>query len=428
MLKQRDLSDGAKRFALELFETIRAMSADTAGVSRASYGDMESRVLDHLKGVGESLGLAAEFDAAGNLWLTRAGRDRSLPALVTGSHADSVPQGGNYDGLAGIVAGLTVAWQMQRMRIVTERDYVVLAMRAEESAWFGKPYLGSAAMLGKLKEADLALKHRDTGYPLAFYIREAGAEPARLTQGKPLFDLAKIAAFIELHIEQGPMLDEAEVPAGIVTGIRGNVRHRKVRCVGEAGHSGAVPKRLRHDPVLATADLLSRIEEAWQEWLGRGHDLVYTTGILQTDRATQAISVIPGEVSFSIDARSLSRATIDSFHAAMRAECEAIGRARGVRFEFDEPIYSEPAELDPALMRRLALVADGCELPYMRLASGAGHDAALFANAGVPTAMIFVRNQNGSHNPFEAMQADDFMAGCELLWQTAIRFEEKFDA
>ncbi len=427
MLSKQDLEVQATQFALDLFETVRAMSADTAGVSRPSYGDMESRVLDHLKGVAESLSMSTEFDAAGNLWMRRAGRDRSLPAFVTGSHADSVPQGGNYDGFAGIVAGLTVAWRMQQENVLTERDFVVLAMRAEESAWFGKPYLGSAAMLGKLKEADLALKHRDTGYPLAFYIREAGAEPARLTQGKPLFDLASIAAFVELHIEQGPMLDEGEVPVGIVTGIRGNVRHRKVRCVGEAGHSGAVPKRLRHDPVLATADLLSRIEEAWQEWLSNGHDLVYTTGILQTDKATQAISVIPGEVSFSIDARSLSRATIDSFHAAMRTECDAIGRARGVRFEFDEPIYSEPAVLDADLMRRMARLADAQQLPYMRLASGAGHDAALFANAGVPTAMIFVRNQNGSHNPFEAMRTEDFMAGCELLWQTAVRFEEKAD-
>lgn len=427
MVKKRDRDDQSKRFALDLFETIRVMSADTAGVSRPSYGDMESRVLDHLKGVAEGLAMTTEFDAAGNLWMRRCGRDRGLPAFVTGSHADSVPQGGNYDGLAGIVAGLTVAWRMREEAVLTERDYVVLAMRAEESAWFGKPYLGSAAMLGKLKEPDLALKHRDTGYPLAFYIRAAGAEPARLTQGKPLFDLAGIAAFVELHIEQGPMLDEGEVPVGIVTGIRGNVRHRQVRCVGEAGHSGAVPKRLRHDPVLATADLLSRIEEAWQEWLAQGHDLVYTTGILQTDRATQAISVIPGDVSFSIDARSLSRATIDSFHAAMRAECEAIGRARGVRFEFDEPIYSEPAVLDEGLMQRLARLADAESISYMRVPSGAGHDAALFANAGVPTAMIFVRNQNGSHNPFEAMRAEDFMAGCELLWQAATRFEEKAD-
>jgi N-carbamoyl-L-amino-acid hydrolase len=412
------------QFALELFETVRAMSADTNGVSRPSYGDVESRVLDHLRGVAGSLGLAAEFDPAGNLWMRRPGRDRGAAALVTGSHADSVPRGGNYDGLAGIVAGLVVARRLHDEARETLRDYAVLALRAEESAWFGKPYLGSAALLGRLTEADLALKHRDTGFPLAFYMREAGAEPARLALGRPLVDPARIAAFVELHIEQGPTLDEAQAPVGIVTGIRGNVRHLQVRCLGEAGHSGAVPKRLRHDPVLATADLFSRIEEAWQEWLRDGHDLVFTAGVVQTNPATHAVSVIPGEVAFSLEARSLARATIEDFHTAIRAECDAIGRARGVRFEFDPPIVSEPAVLDAGLTRRLARAADAAGLSYMRLASGAGHDAALFANAGIPTGMIFVRNQNGSHNPQEAMRTEDFMAGCELLWRLVVDFEE----
>jgi N-carbamoyl-L-amino-acid hydrolase len=412
------------QFALDLFATLRAMSADTSGVSRPSYGEVESRVLDHLRGVAGSLGLATDFDPAGNLWMRRPGGDRGAGALVTGSHADSVPLGGNYDGLAGIVAGLVVARRLRDETCATRRDYAVLALRAEESAWFGKPYLGSAALLGRLTEADLALRHRDTGYPLAFYMREAGAEPARLARGRPLVLPASIAAFVELHIEQGPTLDEAAVPVGIVTGIRGNVRHLAVHCIGEAGHSGAVPKRLRHDPVLATADLFSRIEEAWQDWLRDGHDLVFTAGVVHTNPATHAVSVIPGEVAFSLEARSLARATIDDFHAAIRAECDAIGRARGVRFEFDPPIVSDPAVLDAGLARRLAHAAEAAQIEYMRLPSGAGHDAALFANAGIPTGMIFVRNQNGSHNPRESMRIDDFMAGCELLWRLVVDFEE----
>jgi N-carbamoyl-L-amino-acid hydrolase len=146
--------------------------------------------------------------------------------------------------------------------------------------------------------------------------------------------------------------------------------------------------------------------------------------VVQTDPATHAVSVIPGEIAFSVEARSLSRATIDAFHAALRNECDAIGRARGVRFEFDAPIISEPAVLDATLTRRLAGAAEQAQLPYMRLASGAGHDAAMFANAGIPAAMIFVRNQNGSHNPREAMRTEDFMAGCELLWRLVVGFEE----
>lgn len=427
MLKKQDSMSQAEAFALDLFETVRAMSADTAGVTRPGYSEIETQVLERLCEVGESLGMSAEWDGGGNLWLRRPGRNRDLPAFVTGSHADSVPQGGNYDGYAGIVAGLTLAWRLHHEGLETERDFVVLAMRAEESAWFGKPYLGSAAILGKLKAKDLALTHRETGKPLSEYMQAVGLDTERLLVGKPLVDLAAIGAFVELHIEQGPMLEEGETAVGIVTGIRGNVRHRKVRCAGEAGHSGAVPKRLRHDPVLAAADLLSRIEEAWDQWLREGRDLVYTTGVLSTDRATHAISVIPGEVSFTVEARSLSHDTVDRFLAAIRAEAQVIGAERGVTFEFDEPIVSAPADLDPRLMKRLARVARDADIPYMGVPSGAGHDAALFANAGVPTAMIFVRNQNGSHNPHEAMEIADFMLGCELLWQMLVRFEEKID-
>ena len=181
--------------------------------------------------------------------------------LVSGSHADSVPQGGNYDGLAGIVAALTVARWMRETGYQPERDYTVLMMRMEESSWFGKCYVVSLGMTGQLTEKDLALKHRSNGKTLAETIKECGFNPEDLTTGEPVVDLAKMAAFIELHIEQGPTLDSSEeYRVGIVTGIRGNLRHKTIRCIGQTAHSGAVDKQFRHDAVLAFAELAYRMD------------------------------------------------------------------------------------------------------------------------------------------------------------------------
>lgn len=408
---------GYAEIANALFEQVRTLSRDGAGVTRASYGDAETRVLAHLARSAAAEGISTSYDAAGNLWMTVPGRDPARPGIIAGSHADSVPRGGNYDGLAGIVAGLVCAIRMRREHAPLGRAFTTVAFRGEESAWFGKPYLGSAALLGKLTDKDLALKHRDTGYPLMFYMREAGADTQRLIRGEPLVDLRSIAAYLELHIEQGPVLEDADRPIGIVTGIRGNFRHRAIRCIGTAGHSGAVPKRMRQDAVFAVADLLSRIEEAWDEWLLNGHDLVVTSGVLHTNADTHAPSIIPGEVSFSLEARSRSQDTLDGFHRAVAAECDAIGTERTVRFEFDPPIFSAPATMDGALVELLAGTCAARGLAYMRIPSGAGHDAALFANAGVPAAMIFVRNQHGSHNPEEGMLIEDFLLGTDVLYQ-----------
>jgi len=420
MEARKPIDSSYSELATALFEHIRWLSRDGPGVTRPSYSDVETGTLAYLEKAANADGLETSHDAAGNLWMTVPGADTGRPRVMTGSHVDSVPKGGNYDGLAGVVAGLVCGVRMRREGTVPGRSFTTIALRGEESAWFGKPYLGSAALLGRLTEQDLSLKHRDTGYPLMFYMREAGADPQRLARGEPLVDLGSIAAYLELHIEQGPILEGSGYPLGVVTGIRGNFRHRAVRCIGTTGHSGAVPKRMRQDAVFAVADLLSRIEEAWDEWLAEGHDLVVTTGMIQTNAATHAPSVIPGEATFSLEARSESRETLDGFRDAVVAECEAIGNARGVRFEFDQPVFSAPAMMDTRLVEQLVNICERSGLRYIRVPSGAGHDAALFANAGIPAGMIFVRNQHGSHNPDEGMLIEDFMMATDVLYQAAI--------
>ncbi|WP_443744308.1 Zn-dependent hydrolase [Sutterella sp.] len=410
-------------FAGAVFDHVRGMSADVEGVTRQGYSPLETEVLDYLEGIGRELSLEIRRDAAGNVWMTLPGEDRTLPAFVAGSHADSVPQGGNYDGLAGIVAALVAARRMRRDGFTPKRDFTVLMMRCEESSFFGKAYVGSLGMMGRLKASDLALKHRTTGRTLGEYIAACGLDPQRLTTGEPVIDPKRIAAFVELHIEQGPTLTSQKTArTGIVTGIRGNIRHKEVRVAGETAHSGAVNKEYRHDAVLAAARLLSRLDDKWDEYLRKGDDLVFTVGVIKT-APTAAISVIPGHVTFTVDMRSLSADTCRAFHDELTAEAAKIAEARGVRFEFDAPLFTAPAHVDEKLAARLEETARRHGIPVMRLASGAGHDSAVLGNAGIPVAMIFVANQNGSHNPHEAMELPDFMTGAELLWRTAVDFD-----
>ena len=400
------------------------MSKDTTGVSRQGYGPVETKVLEYFEK--DRRGTQARNQhRQGRQRLDDCPRqkNRNLPALVSGSHADSVPQGGNYDGLAGIVAALTVARWMRETGYQPERDYTVLMMRMEESSWFGKCYVGSLGMTGQLTEKDLALKHRSNGKTLAETIKECGFNPDDLTTGKPVVDLSKMAAFIELHIEQGPTLYSSdEYRVGIVTGIRGNLRHKTIRCIGQTAHSGAVDKQFRHDAVLAFAELAYRMDCLWDEWLKAGHDLVFTIGVVHT-APTSAIAIVPGEVTFCSDIRSLSQETLDGFHALFEEEARKVGDKRGVKFEFDGVIKSQPLAIHKELSEHLAKVGyRGKASKVKKLPSGAGHDTVIFGNLGIPAAMIFVANQKGSHNPNEAMEITDFIQGAEALWHAVKEF------
>lgn len=287
----------------------------------------------------------------------------------------------------------------------------MVAFRGEESAWFGKAYMGSGALFGKVSESDLALKQRSTGESMEACMRRCGADVEAIRAQQTLLDKARIKAYLELHIEQGPVMVARQLPLAVVSGIRGNVRHNRVVCHGDAQHSGVVPRWLRHDAMFAVADLIMRIDEHWRVLLERGTDLVVTTGIVSTDPAEHSISRIPGQVSFSLEARSKSTDTLEAFYQLVRAECGSIERERGVRFEFDRRLLSDPATMDEKLCGVLSEACAAQQTAFELIPSGAGHDASLFANAGIPSGMLFVRNQNGSHNPHEAMDIEDFMLG-----------------
>ncbi|MFT3719691.1 hydantoinase/carbamoylase family amidase [Pseudorhodoferax sp.] len=401
--------------AEKLFADIRALSFDGVGVTRASYGAGETAAADYLRAFALSEGLRVADDRAANLVFGQPDADPAAPAAWTGSHIDSVPQGGNFDGLAGVVAGLLCLVARRREPHGARLPLEVVAFRGEESAWFGKAYMGSGALFGKIGESDLALKQRSTGQTMAECMREAGADVDAIRGRQWLFDPARVKAYLELHIEQGPVMVARQLPLAVVSGIRGNVRHNRIVCHGDAQHSGVVPRWLRHDAMFSVADLIMRLDEHWRVLLERGTDLVVTTGIVTTDPDEHSISRIPGSVRFSFEARSKSEDTLEAFYQLMRAECKAIERERGVRFEFDRRLLSEPATMDERLCGLLAQACRDVGAAFETIPSGAGHDASLFANAGIPSGMLFVRNQNGSHNPHEAMEMDDFMLGVQAL-------------
>jgi N-carbamoyl-L-amino-acid hydrolase len=400
----------------DLFARLRSATADTVGVSRESYGSGEQKAFDIIRQAAAAAGLETAADAAANLVVTLPGREADKPFIFCGSHLDSVPQGGNYDGAAGVVAGLLCLMRFKHEGVVPPRGIKLIALRGEESAWYGKTCVGSYALFGELGEVDLALKHRDGASTLGEAMRARGADIGRIARGEKLLDPATVAAYLELHIEQGPVMVARGFPTAVVTGIRGNIRHKQIQCIGEAAHSGAVPRWLRRDAVFAVAELITHLDEHWQILLERGLDMVVTAGVIGTNPAEHAMSRVPGEVNFSFEVRSQSSDTLESFYHLMRTECRSIAAKRKVEFRFDRRLDTKPARMSDAWVERLLRISRRLGLPAETMPSGAGHDAAIFANQGVPAAMIFIRNEHGSHNPDEAMALDDFLKGTELLY------------
>lgn len=388
-------------------------SADPPGVTRASYGAGERMAHAQARAVAERLGLAVTVDPIGTLVMTLPGRDRSLPAGMIGSHLDSVPHGGNFDGAAGVAMGLALAARLVHADLRPARDLVILGIRAEEMVWFPAHYLGSRAAFGLLPaDAPDTLRRSDTGRTLAEHMAEEGFDAGFIRARRASLSPARIAWFIEPHIEQGPALVEAGIPVGLVTGIRGSVRYRACRVLGEDAHAGAVPRAARRDAVFAAARFATSLERFWDAEEARGSDLVCTIGEFWTDPSRHAPTRIAGEVRMTLDIRSEDDAVLDRAEAHLAAAVLAEPRAR---ITLGPGMRAAPALMDGALLAAFSAGAEARAVPVLHMASGAGHDCATFAGLGIPCGMVFIRNEHGSHNPDEAMAMEDFAAAFRVL-------------
>lgn len=407
--------------ARRLFDQLRHDSArlngQAPGITRDTYGAGEQCAHALMRQAAQDMGLEIATDAALNLYLTLPGRDRNAAVVMTGSHLDSVPRGGNYDGAAGVVAGLSIIAGWIAAGMQPQCDVTVMAIRAEESAWFPLSYIGSKSAFGLLPPEALDILRLDTRRSLRAHLEECGGRPDDIVTTPAYLAAARIACFLELHIEQGPVLVEAGQQLGVVTGICGSLRYRHAQVLGEYAHSGATPRTHRHDAVVALAEVIARLQQDWAAMEQQGHELTLTFGQVFTDASQADISKVAGLVSFGVDIRSRSNATLQCMERHLLAAVAAAEQRHAVRFALGERSGSQPAQMDAALQDQLEAAAQRLALSQRRLPSGAGHDTALFANQGIATGMLFVRNANGSHNPDEAMALDDFAAGTRVLAQ-----------
>jgi len=296
----------------------------------------------------------------------------------------------------------------------------LMAIRAEEMIWFPEHYLGSRAAFGLLPaDTPDRIRRADTGQPLAVHMREAGFDPQVIRDGVAQLDPARIKAFVEVHIEQGPVLVGADVPVGIVTAIRGNIRHRFARIEGETTHAGGVPRRSRRDAVLAGAELVGALEDWWLDVEAAGEDMVLTIGEFSTNQAEHGITKVAGLLTFTLDMRSQDDALLDRFEAYLHAAATDVAAKRGVLVDLGRHTRAATAPMSAGIQDGLTAAAQACGIRHMPIPSGGGHDCATFAGLGVPTGMLFIRNRNGSHNPDEHMAFEDFAKAADILTEWA---------
>ena len=413
--------EGAIGESWALMARIGAATRGTVGITRAPYDVAEQFAAEQTASVLRAAGFEAGFDAFGNLHAKLAGAEAGVPAVGLGSHFDSVPDGGNYDGLAGVMAGMAVLLAARRAGMVPRRGVRLVGLRGEESPWYGTAYLGSRMALGHVPFATMgALVRGDTGRTL----REHMAALGFLGQDGAVLSRENLACWLELHIEQGPLLIERDVPIGIATAIRGNIRHAAAKCFGGWAHSAAVPRAHRRDAVVAVSELVMAIDWFWSTRLAAGDDnFVATIGMFSTRAEFHAMTKVPGEVTFSLNLGATDAAVLRQSGDFVRERIGEIEALRGVRFEIGRDTGSQPTPLDGALIDRLDAAAAALGLGRHRMPT-VGHDAGMFASAGIPAAMVLVRNQNGSHNPEEAMEQADYAAGVRVLARAAMELAQ----
>src|SRR5262245_2887052 len=403
-----------KQDVAALFTALGAGSRVGDGITRDTYGAGEEFAHQLLAGHAAGMGLERRRDHAANLFMTLAGSNRGAPRLMTGSHLDSVANGGNFDGAAGVIAGLVASKALQHLGLEPDCDITTVAIRAEESVWFQVSYIGSRSAFGMLPAGALEAKRVDTGRSLAEHMADCGASVAAVRRGDASLDAGSIKAFVELHIEQSPQLIEAGLPVGIGTGVPGNFRYPAVKILGEYAHVG-LARRFRRDAVIAASEYAIGLDEIWRQSDAAGQPMAFTIGRFYTDPREHALTKVAGELILSLDVRAYSAAHLAELEAQVFRLAGEIESKRGVRFEFGTRASAEVAPSHPGLLAKLTDRAEALGIAALPLASPASHDTATFTIAGVPSAMLFVRNANGSHNPREAMEIDDFLDGASVL-------------
>ncbi len=381
------------------------------GVSRVAYSDADVRGREYVMGLMRAAKLDVTIDAAGNIVGRRAGRSVTKPPVLFGSHIDTVPEGGNYDGVVGSLGAIEVAQTMAEQNVVTDHPLEVVIFQNEEGG-----LIGSRAVDGELTETELDLVSR-SGKTIREGIKFIGGDPNQLASVKR--KRGDIEAYVELHIEQGGTLEAQKIDIGIVEGIVG-INWWDVTIQGFANHAGTTPMNQRQDALLSAAKFIEAVNRVVTSVPGRQ---VGTVGRIQA--LPGAPNVIPGQVTLSLELRDLDAAKIKVLYDRIYSEAQEIGRAGKTKFEFKEINVNVPAPTDERIRLMIDQSAKELGLTTKLMPSGAGHDAQDMARLG-PVGMIFVPSVGGiSHSPREFSRPQDIANGANVLLHTLLRIDKE---
>jgi N-carbamoyl-L-amino-acid hydrolase len=400
---EQSLSVDGRRLWRSLMDLARIGATDKGGNCRLALTRLDGQGRDLVVGWMKEAGLAITVDQVGNIFGRRPGRRDDLPPVMAGSHIDTQPTGGKFDGCYGVLAGLEVMRTLRDRSIETEAPLELAIWTNEEGSRFVPVMMGSGVFARKFP-LETALDARDVdGVAVRSELQAIGYAGSAPVGGRPL------AAYFEAHIEQGPILENEDKVIGVVTGSLG-LRWYDLTVTGMEAHAGPTPMALRQDALFAATHLMQEvihIANAHQPH-GRG-----TVGVVRVHPGSR--NVIPGAVTFSVDLRHQDAAELAVMDARLRAACLEVGRSHRVKVDLKDVQYFEPTPFDPALVAMVREQARAAGLPAMDIVTGAGHDA-VFIAAVAPTAMIFVPCKDGiSHNEIEDAKPEHLEAGCNVL-------------
>ena len=389
------------------FDAMAQLTGLGEGINRLAFidADWEGRqyIIDRMT----DAGLDVEIDGFGNVIGYKVGTNPDLPIIMVGSHTDSVPNGGNYDGVAGVLSAIEVVRSIIDDGFEHEHTIAVVDFMCEESSRFGAATLGSKAMCGKLTLNDLHRLVDKQGISLYDALKNRELYPdaiESMAYNRP------VKAFIEMHIEQGKVLEHEQKQIGIVSGIAAPERFY-VTIRGNADHSGATPMNLRHDALCGASKIILGIEEVTS--MQEEPTVVGTVGIAEV--VPGAMNVIPGSVKLGVDIRSISKVARDSVVFLIKELIDVIAEKRGLSYTIEPIAQNHPVAMHPAMIREIEEAVKSVGVDYMTMPSGAGHDAMHWTEVA-PTGMIFIPCRDGiSHNPAEFAAMDDIVVGAEVL-------------
>ena len=400
--------------ASRMAERIEALSQFGAnpegGVSRVAFSDADVAGREYIRELMREAGLEVRVDAAGNLIGRREGSDPGLPVIMFGSHIDSVPGGGNYDGDVGVIGAIEVAQVLEEEDVSTRHPLEVVSFTDEEGG-----LVGSVAMAIGLEEHHLdEMSH--SGLTIREGIAKVGGDPERLEDARR--EPGELAAFIELHIEQGAILDESDTDIGVVEGIVG-IHWWDIVIEGFANHAGTTPMDRRRDAMVPAAKLALAINDIATSMPGRQ---VATVGRIRAEPG--APNVIPGRVVMSLEIRDLSTSKIMQVFEEVEAAAARIAEEDDTPIRFEATgVASEPAPTDERVRGVIAAAAEDLGLSYKVMPSGAGHDAQDMTHIA-PTGMVFVPSKGGiSHSPKEYTSPEDMANGARVLVETVLAID-----